>query len=220
MRFAAALLVCSLAAAQVAEKANERYKTEEGRKVLAGGLGRSERDAQQKPKQLVAAMNLKPGMTVIDFGTGVGYMLPYLSAAVGPGGLVIAEDIFSDFLDKARAKAKAENLENVKFVLGTDRDPKLPDARGDRILVLDVYHHFDFPQQMLGAIARALKPDGRLVVVEYHKNEEAMGGGYALQHIRLGRDDAIKEIQANGFQLEEVHDHVPRVQWMATFRKH
>jgi SAM-dependent methyltransferase len=110
-------------------------------------------------------------------------------------------------------------MENVTFVLGTDRDPKLPVGTVDAVLVLDVYHHFDYPQEMLAAIGRALKPDGRLFIVEYHRNEESMGGGYAMQHIRLARDEAIKEIEANGFRVEEVHDHVPRVQWMATFRK-
>lgn len=214
-----ALVICSVAIAQVADKANQRYKTEEGRQAVAAGLGAPERDAQQKPRELVAAMKLKPGMTVIDVGTGVGYMLPYLVQAVAPGGRVIAEDIFPDFLAKARAKAESEKLAGITFVLGTDRDPKLPEASADAVLVLDVYHHFDYPPKMLAAISRALKPDGKLVVVEYHKNEESMGGGFALQHIRLGRDDAIKEIEANGFAVEEVHDHVPRVQWMATFRK-
>jgi predicted methyltransferase len=217
--FLIAVLAAAMCSAQVAREANQRYQTVEGRSAIGAGLGQSQRDAQQRPKELVAAMKLQPGMTVADLGTGVGYMLPYLSAAVGPGGKVIAEDIFPDFLEKARAKAAAEKLGNVTFVLGTDRDPKLPASALDAVLVLDVYHHFDYPAQMLAAISKSLKQDGRLFVVEYHRNEESMAGGYAMKHIRLGRDEAIKEIEANGFGAEEVHDHVPRVQWMATFRK-
>jgi predicted methyltransferase len=77
---------CRLLSAQVATDANQRYQTPEGRKAIAAGLGSAGRDATERPQELVDQMHLKPGMTVADIGTGVGYMLPYLSRAVGPVG--------------------------------------------------------------------------------------------------------------------------------------
>jgi ubiquinone/menaquinone biosynthesis C-methylase UbiE len=134
---------------------------------------------------------------------------------------VIAEDIETDFLDRAREKARSENLRNVEFVLGTARDPKLPPSRADLVLVLDAYHHFDYPEQMLSHISQALKPGGRLAVVEYYKRRGAMGAGsdFALHHIRLDRDGVIREITANGFRLLSVRDHIPGSQYLAIFAK-
>src|SRR5262245_48499524 len=87
----AVLLLCAYSlSAQVAKEANERYQTPEGRAAVAKGLSAADRDARQKPRELVEAMSLKSGM-VADIGTGTGYMLPYLSEAVGPGGRVLSE---------------------------------------------------------------------------------------------------------------------------------
>jgi ubiquinone/menaquinone biosynthesis C-methylase UbiE len=158
-------------------------------------------------------------MTVADVGTGIGYMLPFLSRRVGPGGRVIAEDIFDDFLASAKQRAANQKLENVTFVKGTDTDPKLPEAGVDIVLALDVYHHFDYPDKMLAAIHQSLKPDGKLVVVEYYKRQEAMPGGRALTHIRLDMPDVIKEIEANHFHLLAEKEHVPDSQYMLVLRK-
>ena len=204
--------------AQVAEKANENYRSPEVRAKIAASIASPDRDARQKPTELVAVLGLKPGMTVVDLGTAAGYMLPHLSKAVGPKGKVIAQDIYPDFLEAA--KKTAASLENVEFVLGSVKGTNLPPGAADVIFVLDAYHHFDYPQEMLADLGRALKPDGRLVIVEYHKNEESMGrNGFALQHIRLAEDDAVKEIEAAGWQTVERKQFIPRVQWMGTFRK-
>ena len=219
MKYCLILLSCCCLSAQVAEKANEGYKTPEARARVGSTLGAVDRDARQKPKELVAAMGLKPGMAVADVGTGVGYMLPFLSEAVGTGGKVTAQDIFPDFLDKARQHASAEKLTNVQFVLGGIDDPKLPANSLDAILLLDVYHHIDYPEKVLANLRKALKPDGHLVIVEYHKNEKAMPNRRALEHIRLGEEDAEREIESNGFRLLSHHDHVPTVQWMGIFEK-
>jgi ubiquinone/menaquinone biosynthesis C-methylase UbiE len=164
-------------------------------------------------------MGVQPGMTVADVGTGIGYMLPFLSRRVGPGGRVIAEDIFDDFLASAKQRVANQKLENVTFVKGTETDPKLPEAGVDIVLALDVYHHFDYPDKMLAAIHQSLKPDGKLVVVEYYKRQEAMPGGRALTHIRLDMPDVIKEIEANHFHLLAEKEHIPDSQYMLILRK-
>ena len=223
----AGLLVASLLAglmnatltAQVAGPANAGYQTEQQRKGLAAGLGDPARDERQKPGELIRAMGLQPGMTVADVGTGIGYMLPFLSRRVGAGGHVIAEDIFDDFLASAKQRAENQKLANVTFVKGTETDPKLPGAAVDIVLALDVYHHFDYPEKMLAAIHQSLKPGGKLVVVEYYKRQEAMPNGRALTHIRLDMPDVIKEIEANHFHLLAEKEHVPDSQYLLILRK-
>jgi SAM-dependent methyltransferase len=220
--FLIALLPAYPAFAQVAGEANQGYKTPEGRASVAKGLSDPAREDRQKPRDIVDALDLKPGSSVADVGTGIGFMVPYLSHAVGETGRVIAEDIQSDFLDKAKMKAQLSRLNNVQFVLGTDRDPKLPADSLEGALVLDVYHHFDYPEAMLEHIRDSLLSDGKLVIVEYFKRPGAMNNpdpNFAVQHIRLDQDDLIMEVEANGFRLISKHDLVPKSQYIAVFEK-
>ena len=219
MKPAILILVCAaLSFAQVAKDANTGYQTEQGRAGVAAGLDGAERDSRQKPKELIAALGITPGMTVADVGTGVGYMLPYLSAVAKS---VVAEDIFPDFLDKARAKAKDSELKNVKFVQGKADDPKLGQGI-DLVLILDVYHHFDYPDKMLASIAASLNAGGRVAIVDYYKSKGSMGGKdstRALTHIRLDEADVVKEIESYGFKLVSANAFLPGVQYLAIFAK-
>lgn len=214
------LAACSSALwAQVATQANTHYQTPEGRKSIAAGLGSSGRDETERPQELVASMDLKPGMTVADIGTGIGYMLPYLSAAVGSSGSVLAEDIFDDFLSAARQKAGQLGLGNVTFIKGTETDPRLGDSSVDVILALDSYHHYNYPEKMLAGFHKALRNGGRLVIVEYYKRPNAMPGGDAMKHIRLDEPDLVREVESNGFRELSAHDHIKASQYMAVFEK-
>ena len=218
-RFAAILVCCAALGAQVAKEANSRYKTPEGREGVAKTLAGPDREQRQKPRELVEAMGIKPGMSVADIGTGVGYMLPFLSQAVGSEGRVFAEDIFDDFLAKAKQRAADEKLGNVTFVKGTERDPMLPAGGMDIVLALDSFHHYDYPAEMLAGIHRAIKPGGRFVLVEYYRRKEAMPGQNAMQHIRLDKADVIKEITGNHFRYVSDHDHVKGSQYMVIFER-
>jgi len=218
-KIAAVVSFCLVLYGQVAKDANERYQTPEGRSAVAKGLGAADRDQRQKPHELVKAMELRPGMAVADIGTGVGYMLPSLAEAVGAQGHVFAEDIFDDFLAQAKAHAAETKLVNVEFVKGTVHGPQLPAASVDVALALDSYHHYDYPADMLAGIHQALKPGGRLVIVEFYKSKTAMPGGNALQHIRLDKPDLIREVEANRFRLLSSHDHIPASQYMAIFAR-
>ena len=202
------------ALAQVADYANSGYKTPEGRARVAGTLAAHDREQTQRPRDLVASMKLKPGMAVADVGTGVGYMLPFLAEAVGAEGKLVAEDIFPDFLNKARANAKDKGLTNATFIHGTEKDPKLDEGTLDAILVLDVYHHFDFPADMLAGLRKGLKTGGRLFIVDFYKE-----GFRDPKHIRLDQVDVAKEIESNGFRLVSTGPFTEGRQYLAVFAR-
>jgi ubiquinone/menaquinone biosynthesis C-methylase UbiE len=213
MRIVATLLLSAIAAfPQAAANANKAYKTKEGRDGVAKTLDNPNRDKNQKPEEIIAAMNIQPGSAVADIGTGTGYMLPFLSKAVGPAGRVFGEDIAPDFLDRARAKVASDNLSNVTLVLGSETSATLPANTLNNILILDVYHHFDYPDKMLANISSALKPGGHLFIVDFYKKDRA-------DHIRIERDDVVKEISSNGFHLLKTIDHTGNNQYMLTFEK-
>lgn len=222
MKLAACFAALALAgglSAQVATQANSGYRTEQQREALGRVLANPSRDAVQRPRELIRTMGIEKGSTVADVGTGVGYMLPFLSQAVGPDGKVIAEDIFDDFLAAARERVQNQHLTNVTFVKGTTSDPNLPEGQLDTVLVLDVYHHFDYPAKMLAAIHKALKPGGKLIIVEYYKRPDAMPNGMAMTHIRLDMPDVIKEVEANHFHLVMEKETIRNSQYLLMLEK-
>jgi ubiquinone/menaquinone biosynthesis C-methylase UbiE len=153
-------------------------------------------------------------MVVADIGTGAGFMLPYLADAVGTAGRVVAEDIFPDFLDEAKETAGEKKLTNVQFVLGTEKDVKLEPGTIDLAFVLDAYHHFDYPAEMLNSIRRALKDGGRLAIVDFYQR-----GFRDPKHIRLDDREVIQEVTRHGFTLLSSRPFQPDRQYLAIFGK-
>ena len=140
----------------------------------AGWLERPGREREERPDLLLPALKIKPGDAVADIGCGSGYYTRRLAKAVGTNGLVFAEDIQPEMLDLLTNKLAAENIFNVKPVLGTVTDPKLPRASVDLILLVDVYHEFDHPFEMVAAMCASLKPGGRIVFVEFRGEDPAV----------------------------------------------
>src|SRR5437868_1266489 len=133
----------------------------------AGWLERPEREKEEEPNKLLDALKLKPGDVVADIGAGSGYFTFRMAERVGPKGKVLAVDIQPEMLAILRQQMKVRKLSNVEPILGTETDPKLPAGTVDLILLVDVYHEFSYPWEMTQAMVRSLKPDGRLVFVEY-----------------------------------------------------
>jgi precorrin-6B methylase 2 len=134
----------------------------------AAWLERPERETEERTDLLLEALALKPGEIVADIGAGTGYFSWRMAQRVRPNGKIYAVEIQQEMLDLLMANMKKRGVDAlVQPVLGTVQDPKLPDASTDTILLVDVYHEFDFPYEMTRAMIKALKPGGRLVLVEY-----------------------------------------------------
>ena len=137
----------------------------------ADWLERPEREAEEKPDLLIETLKLKPGNVVADIGAGTGYYSWRMANLVGETGLVYAVDIQQEMLDLLAKRLAERKITNVKGVLGTITDPKLPARSVDLVLMVDVYHEFDHPFEMMQAICQALKPGGRVVFVEFRAED-------------------------------------------------
>jgi tRNA A58 N-methylase Trm61 len=185
-----------------------------GRKI-AGVMGmngadwlvRPEREAEEQPEKALDALNLKPGMVVADIGAGVGYMSLRLAKRVGPSGKVYANDLQPEMLAKLRENAAKAKIANVATVLGDVADPKLPANTMDLVLLVDVYHEFSAPQQMLRKIRETLKPDGRLVLLEYRAEDPNVP---IIAEHKMTVAQVKAELGAEGFLLQPVIETLPR----------
>jgi precorrin-6B methylase 2 len=129
---------------------------------------------EERPDQLVPALNLQPGDQVADVGAGTGYFSWRLAEAVTPQGRVYAVEVQPEMLERLRRNMATRGLTNLVPILGTPTDPRLPAGTMDCILMVDVYHEFARPCEMLHALWLALKPSGRLVFVEYRGEDPAI----------------------------------------------
>lgn len=140
----------------------------------ADWLERPEREQEERPDLLLPALKLQPGDAVADIGCGSGYHTRRLARIVGTNGVVHAVDIQPEMLQLLTNRLAAEKIFNVRPVLGTITDPRLPPAAVDLILMVDVYHEFDHPYEMVAALCRALKPGGRMVFVEFRGEDPSV----------------------------------------------
>lgn len=161
---------------------------------------REGRDVYDKRHEVVAACEVKPGMVVADVGAGSGLFTQLFSTAVGPNGNVYAVDISDEFVDAIRKRCAEKEIKNVEAIVCTPDDAKLPEGEVDLVFICDTYHHFEFPQKTMASIHKALKPGGRVVVVEF-KRIEGESSEWTLKHVRAGQDVFTKEIEDAGFKF-------------------
>jgi cyclopropane fatty-acyl-phospholipid synthase-like methyltransferase len=169
-------------------------------------LTRESRDREEDCNTLLKALNLKPGMTVCDMGCGNGFYTLRVAKKVGPKGSVPAVDIQPEMLTLLRERAAAAKIDNVKPILGTVVDPHLEAGSCDMILCVDVYHEFSHPEHMLRKMREALKPDGRLVLVEFRMEDPKVP--IKTEH-KMSKEQILKELPPNGFKLVEQFDKLP-----------
>jgi ubiquinone/menaquinone biosynthesis C-methylase UbiE len=169
-------------------------------------LDRKERETEENPDEALSIIGIKKGTSVADIGAGSGYMTLRLSKRVGSNGVVYASDIQQPMLDILDQRLKSSRITNVQLVLGAPDDPKLPPASIDLALLVDVYHEFSQPQAMLRGIHQALKPGGRLVLLEYKKEDSSIP--IRPEH-KMSVSEAKMEVEPEGFRLGRVDDGLP-----------
>ncbi|HEU4521775.1 MAG TPA: class I SAM-dependent methyltransferase [Thermoanaerobaculia bacterium] len=170
----------------------------------AAWLERASRPEEERPEIAINAMKLSNGDVVADVGAGTGFYTRRLARAVGPDGVVYASDIQPEMIAILKEKAAEEKLTNIVPVVGTETDPKLPAGKFDWILLVDVYHEFQQPQPMLEKLEQALKPDGRVALVEYRETTTQI----RREH-RMSKDEVLREWLPAGFRLVEIVEEMP-----------
>jgi SAM-dependent methyltransferase len=173
----------------------------------ADWLERSERDAEEEPDKALDALGTLTGLTVADVGAGSGYFTVRLASRVGATGRVYATDLQAEMLKMLTARVGRDGMTNVTTVQGAIDDPKLPASSLDLVLMVDVYHEFSEPQKMLRGLRAALKPSGRLVLLEYRKEDPNVP--IRFEH-KMSVAEARMEVEAEGFALSKVDDRLPR----------
>jgi ubiquinone/menaquinone biosynthesis C-methylase UbiE len=164
-----------------------------------GKFEKEGREAFEHRDAIVKACNIREGMQVADVGAGTGLFSRLFASKVGVKGTVLAVDISEDFLKHIQETAREQNLPNIQPVHCKQDSVELPDASVDLVFTCDTYHHFEFPFKTLSSIHRALKPGGRLIVVDYHRIE-GKSTDWVMGHVRAGLDIVEKEITSSGFK--------------------
>ncbi len=169
-------------------------------------LMRRVRDEEEGPAQMREQLHIKPGMTVCDMGCGNGYHTLPLAQLVGENGKVYAVDVQPQMIEMLKQNIASKGLKNIVPINSSYHDPKLPPDTCDMILLVDVYHEFSHPVQMLAGMRAALKPDGQLVLVEFRAEDKTVP--IKPEH-KMSKAQINKEMTANGFKLVREYDGLP-----------
>lgn len=231
LRWSAAILLAALAAAAVAQDApygrtrptsDGIGKTYHGREIAqvmgwqgAAWLERDAREREERSDRLLRELRLEPGMVVADIGAGTGFYARRIAKRVLPGGSVHAVEVQPQLLAMLRKSAREEGLGNLLPVQGTATDPNLAPGSIDLALMVDVYHELEFPHEMLQAITRALRPGGRLVLVEYRAEDR----GLDIKPLhKMSEKQIRREVESPTLAWERTANSLP-LQHLVVFRK-
>jgi len=180
----------------------------------AAWLERPTREREERTDRLINRLPLKPDSVVADIGAGTGYFSFPMAERV-PDGRVLAVDIQQEMLDMIAARMAAEGVDNIQTVLGSERDPGLEPSSVDVVLLVDAYHEFSWPREMGEAMVRALRPEGRLVLIEYRAEDPSV----PIKPLhKMSVRQARREMAAIGLELERNGKFLPQQHFMV-FRK-
>jgi ubiquinone/menaquinone biosynthesis C-methylase UbiE len=164
-----------------------------------------DREAWQKPAEVIKAAGVSPGQTVCDIGAGTGYFALRMAQAVGERGTVFAVDVELKLLSVLLERIEKAGVKNVTPVFALPADPLLPSRACDLIFVIDTYHHFPDGPAYLKRLARSLKPGGKLVNVDFHARELPVGP----KHNKISREDFLAQAKTAGLALKAEHTFLP-----------
>ena len=215
-RLAAAALALMLAGSQAPADAQARQQhTRLFPPENLGLLEPPDRDAWQHPDRIMDELQIAEGSVVADLGAGSGWFTTRLAARVGPNGTVYAEDIQPLMFNAIQLRVQREGLKNVKPVLGTPSDPRLPSAALDAVLIVDTYHEMEDPVVLLRQISGSLKPAGLVGIVNYTKR--GFGPGPPMDE-RVDPEQVIRDAQAAGLKLKSQPEVLP-FQYLLIFQR-
>jgi arsenite methyltransferase len=213
MRFRIGLisLVLSAALLSAAPQSTQRTKEQiehlhQDAKAYIATLENPQRDAEQKPQEVIKALGIKEGEVIADIGAGAGYFTFRFARHVGDGGRVYAVDISPDMILYMNRHIREMKLKNVVTVLSAPDDPLLLDASIDRFFICNTYHHIEKRAQYLALMRKMLKPGGQVVIVDYQKTALPVGPPVEM---KLAREDVMLEMTSNGFKLDQEHTFLP-----------
>jgi len=170
-----------------------------------GWLERSDRELEENVSSLIQNMGIKSNDTIADIGAGSGYHA-FRMAPLANKGLVYAVDIQGEMLMAIEKTKESSKIKNVETILGSEKSVQLPKNSVNKILMVDVYHEFSFPVEMISSMKDALKPDGQLFLIEY----KAEDSNVPIKKIhKMSEKQAVKEMEAAGFKLKENIDNLP-----------
>jgi ubiquinone/menaquinone biosynthesis C-methylase UbiE len=175
-------------------------------KAYIGALEDPQRDAYQKPHEVVHALGLKPGEIIADIGAGSGYFTFHLARHVGEKGKVYAVDVSPDMILHVNRRIREFKMNNVVSVLADTDDPLLPDQSVNRFFICDVWHHIENQTKYLSLMKKMLKPGGEVVMIDFHKKDFLVG---PPMNMKIAREDVIKRLESNGYRLTKEHTFLP-----------
>lgn len=167
--------------------------------------------------RILDALALQPGSDVADIGAGSGLISRLIAQRVAPEGIVYAVDIAKNMVEHIAKTSREQNLPNLKATLGDVRSPKLAPASVDVVCIVDAYHHFEYPAEMLAEIKRALRPEGTLVLIDF-KRVEGVSPPFILKMVRAGQGTFMDEFVNAGFDLIEQNDNFTADNYLMKFR--
>jgi len=175
-------------------------------KAYIGALEDPQRDAYQKPHEVLTALHIKPGEVIADIGAGSGYFTFRLAHFVGAKGRVYAVDISPDMILHVNRRSRELKVNNVVSVLADPDDPLLPDRSVNRFFFADSWHHIENQTKYLALIKRMLKPGGEVVMIDFQKKDLPFGPPMSM---KIAREDLIKQLESNGYRLAKEHGFLP-----------
>ena len=178
------------------------YRLHQDSKAYIARLEDPMRDAYQKPQEVIKALNIEEGEVIADIGAGSGYFTFRLAHAVGEKGRVYAVDVSPDMIVHLNRRVRDLNVKNVVTILCVPDDPLLAEASVNRFFICDTWHHINGHAKYLALLKRMLKRGGQVIMVDFKKTKTPVG---PPMEMRIDRDDLVREMETNGFQLAAEH---------------
>ena len=184
----------------------EMHRLHQDPKAYIAMLEDPKRDEYQKPHEVLMALDLKPGETIADIGSGSGYFTLRFAAHLGAEGRVFAVDIDPEMVRHLNRRLRDAGVRNVQTILAEPNDPLLPDVSVDRFVVVDTWHHIEDQLGYLALMKKMLKPGGQVVMIDFQKKELPFGPPLEM---KIAREDLVRQMAGSGFHLMKEHTFLP-----------